>query len=84
MKTKDGVMAMSRRLPISVVEKGLALAEGSTLFGVLITELTRDELVAMTAMGWHREAETQKKYADTAHARMLEFFDSARKRRGWL
>lgn len=50
----------SERLPGDFVASGLALAQGSYLFGVPLTSLTRDELLAAAAHGWNSEKRARK------------------------
>lgn len=40
------------RLPAEFVENGIKLAQECTLFGIPLTELSRDELLAAAAEGW--------------------------------
>lgn len=40
------------KLPKDFVEEGLKMAEGASLFGVMFTDLDRDELLATAAQGW--------------------------------
>jgi len=35
-----------------IVKKGLVIAEGSTIYGELMEDLTREELLAVAALGW--------------------------------
>lgn len=41
------------KLPKSFIDRGLKLAKESLLFGQPIESLTRDELVAAAALGFH-------------------------------
>lgn len=34
------------------LERGLKLAEGSTIYGIEFKDLTRDQLIALAALGW--------------------------------
>lgn len=45
-------------LPKKFVETGMALAKGSSLFGVSFDDMTRDELIASAAMGWKKNEQT--------------------------
>ena len=47
-----------KTLPTHVTERYLEPAKAMTLYGVRLTDLTRDELLAAAAMGWtqYREA----------------------------
>ena len=40
----------------SFIEKYLKEAEGCTFFGQKVSELSRDELIAMAVAGWKEEA----------------------------
>lgn len=46
-------------IPKSFTAKYLKKAEGCTFFGQNITELTKDELIAMAVAGWEREADAR-------------------------
>jgi hypothetical protein len=47
-------------LPEGWVKSGLAHAEGARIFGRLLTDLTRDELIAVAAQGWHAERKARE------------------------
>ena len=66
-------------LPNSFVEKGLALAQGATLYGVAFEDMTREELIAAAAQGWNEERKQREAYAETAKARAHLFVDMARR-----
>lgn len=54
---------MNDRLPDPFIRDGLRLAEGATLFGILLSDLSRDELIAAAAKGWdafRKEIERKK------------------------
>lgn len=40
------------KLPAHVYETGLRAAEGATICGVRLSDLTRDELISVAALGW--------------------------------
>ena len=63
-------------IPKSFTEKYLKESEGATFFGQKITELTRDELIAMAMSGWKREKE-----ARAEGFRMVKFMRDIRGRR---
>ncbi len=46
-------------IPKRFTERYLKEAEGCTLFGTPVQELTRDELIACTVAGWKRESEAR-------------------------
>ena len=37
----------------SVIERGLNLAKGATIYGKLIDDMTAEELKSLCALGWH-------------------------------
>ena len=47
------------KLPEKWVSEGLVLAEGATLFGALLTDLSREELLAAVAHGWALEKQAR-------------------------
>lgn len=49
---KELIGRVISRLPPEFVEKGMRLAESYTLFGIPLTSLSRDELLAAAAEGW--------------------------------
>lgn len=51
-------------LPEDFVGKWLPKASGSYFLGVRLTELTRDELLAVAIMGWTEQQEARKLYYD--------------------
>ncbi|WP_236175352.1 hypothetical protein [Pseudomonas pseudonitroreducens] len=40
------------KIPEHILKRGLAMASGSTVFGVPLEELSKDELMAVAALGW--------------------------------
>lgn len=48
-------------LPESFVKRGRELAAGARLFGKLISEMTRDELIAAAAQGWADERDARER-----------------------
>lgn len=67
------------RLPEKFVETGLALADGASIFGVPLHELTHDELLAVAAQGWEAEQRARDAYAGTAGARAALLVAQARR-----
>ncbi len=67
------------RLPANFVKTGLSLAEGARIFGVPLSELTRDELLAVAAQAWKAEQLAREDYASTARARAALFVADARR-----
>ena len=47
-------------IPETFVKEYLEKAEGCTLFGTPIKDLSRDELIACVIMGWEGEAAARK------------------------
>ena len=60
-------------IPKHFVEKNLDKAKGSSFFGVLFEDMTRNELIACAVAGWDGLYEQQKE-----NARNLEFILSLR------
>lgn len=45
-------METKRKLPEKFLTEGTALAEDASIFGVRLSDLSRDELLAVAAQGW--------------------------------
>lgn len=43
-------------IPKTALKRGLELSEGASIFGVQFSELTREELIAVAALGWFKKA----------------------------
>lgn len=52
------IMAISKIF----VEENLEKAKGAALFGVLITDMTRDELIACCIAGWKGQERQRKEH----------------------
>ena len=52
-------MSDTQKLPNDFVARFLAMAAGSTMFGVPLTELSRDELLATAAFCMHEAAQAR-------------------------
>lgn len=50
-------MENKRKLPEKFLADGIALAEDASIFGVKLSELSRDELLAVAAKGWKAHQE---------------------------
>ena len=48
------------RLPLQLIERGLALADGCTFRGVPLADLSRDELMAVVAIGFDAQRRTSE------------------------
>lgn len=51
-------------IPRMALERGTKLSEGMTVYGKLLTDMTKEELIAVAALGWDAEKR--------ANARVLE------------
>jgi hypothetical protein len=59
-------------IPDSVFEQGRTLAKSATFYGVPLGDFTRDELIAIAAIGWVEYTEAlQRGAADIAILRSL-------------
>ena len=47
-------------LPESFMKSGTELAKDARIFGIRFDELSRDELMAVAAMGWKKESDTRE------------------------
>ncbi|HEX6827303.1 MAG TPA: hypothetical protein VF077_13370 [Nitrospiraceae bacterium] len=56
------------KLPEKFLKDGLELAENSRLFGMLFSDMTREELIASAAQGWKRENDARKEGNERAHS----------------
>ena len=54
------------KLPEKWVSEGLVLADGASLFGALLTDLSRDELLAAVAHGWMLAIQAQLREVEIA------------------
>ena len=52
------------RLPQCVVDDGLALARGARFMGLPLEDFTRDELLAVAALGWNANRAEVKRHGD--------------------
>lgn len=62
---------MTTKLPESFVRKGLDLAKGAQFMGHPLEQFSRDELIAVAAMGWD---DSRRKTLDAM--KMLDTFDT--------
>lgn len=53
---------MIMAIPKIFVEENLKKAKGCALFGVLITDMTRDELIACCIAGWKGQEHQRKEH----------------------
>jgi hypothetical protein len=51
-------------IPKSFIEENLKKAKGSTIYGVPLEDLTKEELMACVAAGWVREQRAIKEGAE--------------------
>jgi len=58
----DGVGAAMNKLSDEIVKRGLDLAKGSTVFGKSFFDLSRDDLIAIAAIGWYEYNKQQKEF----------------------
>lgn len=62
-----------KSFPTHVTERYLEPAKAMTLYGVRLTDLTRDELLAAAAMGWTQHQKALEELRSTARARAAAF-----------
>lgn len=68
------------KLPEFFVAEGAEMAEGCAIFGVLLQDMTREELLAVAAQGWN--AYTKSMEQATKDMRMLHDLHKAARRVG--
>jgi len=54
-------------IPEQTIKQGVALAEGATVYGVEFTDMSRDELIAIAAIGWDaytREMDKEQEFVE--------------------
>jgi hypothetical protein len=58
----DGMGEVVNILSDEIVKRGLDLAKGSTVFGKSFFDLSREELIAIAAIGWYEYNKQQKEF----------------------
>jgi hypothetical protein len=59
---------MNNHLPSEFVASGLRIAEGATLFGKRLMDLTREEAIAAAAQGWAAEKKAREECSQRTKA----------------